>query len=69
MLSSVATLLRWPVESQQISRRNALLASTALAQVRAERDDVESFLEAHHRRVAAAAGHRNGRLPARREVI
>jgi hypothetical protein len=58
MLSSVATLLRWPVESQQTSRRNALLASTALAQVRAERDEIDCFLEAHARRRTAAAAHR-----------
>jgi len=39
--------LHWPVESQLGSRRNALVASTALAQLRAEREDVEDFL-AHH---------------------
>ena len=37
---------RWPVESQLRSRRNAMVASTALAQRRAELDDVEEFLAA-----------------------
>ena len=35
---------RWPVESQLHARRNALVASTALAQRRAERDEVEELL-------------------------
>ncbi len=38
------TLRRWPVESQLGSRRNAMIASTALAQRRAELDEVEEFL-------------------------
>jgi len=46
---AVAVVRRWPVESQQLSRRNAMIASTALAQRRAELNDVEDFL--------AAAGH------------
>ncbi|GCD92308.1 hypothetical protein [Nocardioides sp. LS1] len=37
-------LTQWPVESQQVARRNAMIASTALAQRRAERDEVEDFL-------------------------
>ncbi len=37
-------VLRWPVESQQRARRNALVASTALARRRAERLEVEEFL-------------------------
>lgn len=36
----------WPVESQQRSRRNAMIASTALTQRRAELDDVEEFFAA-----------------------
>jgi hypothetical protein len=52
---------RWPVESQQRSRRNAMIASTALAQRRAELDDVEEFLAAlvgaPAREVAAHAAH------------
>lgn len=35
---------RWSVESQQRARRNAMIASTALAQRRAELDEVEEFL-------------------------
>ena len=41
----VEAVRRWPVESQQRSRRNAMIAATALAQRRAERDDVEEFLD------------------------
>ncbi len=42
--SLVAPVTRWPVESQQRARRNAMIASTALAQRRAETDEVEEFL-------------------------
>jgi hypothetical protein len=42
--SLVATVTRWPVESQQRARRNAMIASTALAQRRAETAEVEEFL-------------------------
>ena len=42
--SVVATRVRtWSVESQQGARRNAMVASTALAARRAEREDVEEF--------------------------
>ena len=34
----------WSVASQQRARRNAMIASTVLAQRRAEIDDVEDFL-------------------------
>jgi hypothetical protein len=40
----VRSVLTWPVRSQQGSRRNALVASTALTQRRRERDEVEEFL-------------------------
>ena len=50
MATPLATLLRWPVESQQRARRNALVASTELAQLRHERNEVEQFLDAHARR-------------------
>ena len=40
----VTVVARWPVESQQRARRNAMIASTALAQRRAELDEVERFL-------------------------
>jgi hypothetical protein len=39
-------VLRWPAQSQQRARRNALVASTALARRRAERIEVEEFLAA-----------------------
>jgi len=41
----------WPVTSQQAARRNALVASTALTQLRVERAEIDAFLE------AAAARH------------
>ena len=50
----VRSVLAWPVETQQGSRRNALVASTALTQLRRERDDVEDFLAA---RFAPSAAH------------
>ena len=57
----VAAVREWPVESQQGSRRNAMIASTALAQRRAELEDVEDFLAALGRapapEVAAQAAH------------
>lgn len=36
----------WPVTSQQAARRNALVASTALTQLRIERAEIEAFVEA-----------------------
>ena len=39
-------LHRWSTASQQRARRNAMVASTALAQRRAEREEVEEFLAA-----------------------
>ncbi len=52
MATPLASVLRWPVESQQRARRNALLASTALTQARHERHEVEEFLDAHAKRWA-----------------
>jgi hypothetical protein len=40
----VGAVTSWPVESQQRARRNALIASTALAQRRAELDEIDEFL-------------------------
>jgi hypothetical protein len=37
-------VLRWPVESQQHARRNAMLACTDLAARRAERAAVDDYL-------------------------
>ena len=58
---ALGSVRRWPVESQQRSRRNAMIASTALAQRRAELNDVEEFLAAVGRapapEVAAQAAH------------
>ena len=59
----------WHVGSVAVARRNALVASTALAQRRRELDEVEEFLAAHRARRetrrtvdagVAAAGHRAG---------
>ena len=36
----------WPAQSQQGARRNAMIATTALAARRAEREDVEDFFAA-----------------------
>ncbi|GAA1765397.1 hypothetical protein GCM10009795_009930 [Nocardioides hankookensis] len=55
---AVAAVREWPVESQQRSRRNAMIASTALAQRRAELNDVEDFL------AALDLQHALGRVPA-----
>jgi len=38
------TITEWPVASQQQARRNAMVALTACAQRRAEREDVASYL-------------------------
>jgi hypothetical protein len=37
---------RWSIESQLRARRNAMVASTQLAQRRAEREDVDDFFAA-----------------------
>ena len=55
----IARLTTWPVESQHTARHNALIASTALTQLRVERDQVTRYVEAaaarHHARVAQTA--------------
>ena len=51
---------RWPVDSLLVARRNAMVASTALAQRRAEREEVEGYLasrQAPAPEVAASAAH------------
>jgi hypothetical protein len=58
-------LLEWPVRTQQGSRRNALVASTALAARRRERLDVEQFLET----LAARRGPQEAAGTATRRVI
>ena len=65
----VRSVLAWPVETQQGSRRNAMVASTALTERRRERDEVEEFLAA---RASAAVATMNGTGSvgsARRDVI
>lgn len=47
------SLLTWPVDSQHAARRNALVASTELAQLRHEWAEVERFLDEHERRRTA----------------
>ena len=39
-------LVKWSVEAQLTARRNAMVASTALAQRRAEREEVEEVVAA-----------------------
>jgi hypothetical protein len=46
-LPSLAAAARtWAVESQQVSRRNAMLAATECSQRRVEREDVADYLAA-----------------------
>lgn len=52
-LRQLSQLPSWPLRSQQEAQRNALRASTALAQRRRERVEVEDYL----RRVHAARAH------------
>lgn len=47
----VSAAAQWHLTSQQQSRRNALVASTALTERRRELLDVEQFLAAHAVRV------------------
>jgi hypothetical protein len=41
---------QWYVDINQVSRHNAMTASTALAQLRLEHIEVEQFLALHQRR-------------------
>ncbi|MDQ4053437.1 MAG: hypothetical protein M3237_12165 [Actinomycetota bacterium] len=43
-----AAARNWSVESQQVSRRNAMLASTQCAQRRAERQEVADYFAAQN---------------------
>ncbi len=58
---TLGPLRRWPVEAQLVARRNAMIASTALAERRAEREEVEEFLAVRRQsplpEVAAQAAH------------
>lgn len=68
MFTKAAQLLRplteWPVQSQQVARRNALVASTALAERRRELDEVEEYLASRAARSAATATVEVGVRPA-----
>lgn len=56
--SDLVTAIRtWPVEAQQHARRNAMIASTVLAQRRAEFDDVEEFFAALGKNTVPALDH------------
>jgi hypothetical protein len=49
----VSAAAQWHVTSQQQSRRNALVASSALTERRRELIEVEEFLAEHARRMRA----------------
>ena len=51
----------WSVESQQGARRNAMVANTALAARRAERQDVDAYFAALRPQAVGAAGSRTAR--------
>jgi hypothetical protein len=53
--SVLGPVLTWPAVSQHTARRNALVASTALAQQRHEWLEVERFLEQQARRRTTSA--------------
>lgn len=50
----VTSIRTWPFSVQQHARRNAMIASTALAQRRAEFEDVEEFFATRVRNTEAA---------------
>jgi len=55
LIHQLSPITRWAVESQQRSRRNAMLASTTLTQRRSERVEVEEFLASKRGRSANPA--------------
>jgi len=55
LIHHLSPIARWAVESQQRSRRNAMLASTTLTQRRSERVEVEEFLASLRGRTATPA--------------
>lgn len=57
LLRSIA---RWPVESQQRARRNAMVSATEMAARRRETDDVEEFLARRGARRDGQAERRSG---------
>ena len=58
-LPSLRRVTEWHVRSQQVSRRNALIASTALAARRLERVEVDEFLDNHSRSKVTKIGPRS----------
>ena len=48
MARPIRRLVAWPVESQQIARRNAMVACSSLTQRRMERQDVADFLLSYY---------------------
>lgn len=56
-------LRTWPVEAQQQARRNAMIAATACAQRRVEREEVDDFL-ADRYAPPAEPGSEQGSAPA-----
>jgi hypothetical protein len=60
-LAGVLTRLRdWPVTAQQQARRNAMVAATACAQRRIEREEVADFLAAQDHPADAVDADRPG---------
>ena len=55
LIQQLSPITRWAVESQQRSRRNAMLASTTLTQRRSERVEVEEYLASKRGRNANPA--------------
>ena len=53
LMAATTRAARWHVHSQEVARRNAMVASTALTQRRTELDEVEEFLARHQRQHAA----------------
>jgi hypothetical protein len=62
LLAPFRVLVRWPVQSQLHSRRNAMIAYTAMVQRRAEIIEVEEFLAS---RAAAAEVETTGQQSSR----
>jgi methionyl-tRNA formyltransferase len=52
----IRALASWHVATVEVARRNALVASTEIAQRRQENRDVEAFLAEHVRRRRVVAG-------------
>jgi len=59
-------LARWAQSSQQTACRNAMVASTALAATRRERDETQEYVESTLARRARRAGAAPPSLPAAR---